>query len=622
MIAEPARAGAHDVLALQRAVGNRAVRALLRAADDSPDRAVVQRRISPSVIARSTDASPEAIHEAAGRGLLTPATRIPYADRIQRAFGRHAIIDAPAHVGDAATASATAMNAAAYTSRGHVVFAGTPDLRTAAHEAAHIVQQAAGVHVPWGVGRAGDSYEAHADAVAERVVAGQSAEAMLDHVAPRATSSGRASVAEGAVQRKILRSVLSHTTRRKESIDPSELDAVVERVFQLNTRGARAIKNNSDRRRVREILTRLYANDQAYEDADQLVDAINDRLALGVQLQAIDFSRPDLAQNHPEREDFKQAVEDTTNLDPDAAWDTVMSGVSEQEQLNLDNRKHAGNEHYAKVARQFSSHLAVPQRRRAALWSGGFDASLYAQHQGYVTLEATPAGRLFDQLKLHHDFSVLGPLWNQLSTKFVESFQGEVHVFMRTLDSESVLFRQEIEAVMGLAEKGVVREIHWHVLKNVGPALVEVGEGGEPLDAKSDWDGFANFRLAAEVMDRERGRLKGPNETARTMRLKLQRQARSIDEHLESLAKHMVRWAGDNDLFGLDHDDGFKISYEEALKIIDKKAPLHDIWHHITLQLGNATLREKPIEALVEEMEDYIQKQYEEIAKPRDLVFF
>jgi hypothetical protein len=61
-----------------------------------------------------------------------------------------------------------------------VAFRGTPDLFTAAHEAAHVVQQRGGVQLRGGVGQAGDRYEQHADAVAHAVVRGESAEALLD----------------------------------------------------------------------------------------------------------------------------------------------------------------------------------------------------------------------------------------------------------------------------------------------------------------------------------------------------------------------------------------------------------------------------------------------------------
>jgi hypothetical protein len=71
------------------------------------------------------------------------------------------------------------MGAEAYATGHHVVFAKEPDLHTAAHEAAHVVQQAKGVHLYGGVGQAGDAYEQNADAVADRVVRGESAEDLL-----------------------------------------------------------------------------------------------------------------------------------------------------------------------------------------------------------------------------------------------------------------------------------------------------------------------------------------------------------------------------------------------------------------------------------------------------------
>jgi hypothetical protein len=71
------------------------------------------------------------------------------------------------------------MGATAYASNNSVAFAGTPDLHTAAHEAALVVLLRGGVQLKGGVGEVGDRYEQHADAVADRVVRGESAEALL-----------------------------------------------------------------------------------------------------------------------------------------------------------------------------------------------------------------------------------------------------------------------------------------------------------------------------------------------------------------------------------------------------------------------------------------------------------
>jgi hypothetical protein len=116
---------------------------------------------------------------------------LPHFARIQAAFGRHDISDIRAHLDDGAVQATRAIGAEAYATGRDVAFGRAPDLHTAAHEAAHVVQQRAGVSLLGGVGAAGDPYERHADAVADAVAAGQSAEALLDEMAP---SGGGAAV--------------------------------------------------------------------------------------------------------------------------------------------------------------------------------------------------------------------------------------------------------------------------------------------------------------------------------------------------------------------------------------------------------------------------------------------
>lgn len=126
----------------------------------------------------------KSVHEAATRGTQGSGKSLPFLSQIQRAFGRHDLSHARAHEGPRAASAARAMGASAYTMGHHVAFGGAPDLHTAAHEAAHIVQQRAGVKLAGNVGKIGDVYERHADAVAEQVVKGQSAEALLEQMAP------------------------------------------------------------------------------------------------------------------------------------------------------------------------------------------------------------------------------------------------------------------------------------------------------------------------------------------------------------------------------------------------------------------------------------------------------
>jgi Domain of unknown function (DUF4157) len=155
------------VLAIQRAAGNQAVMRMLDARRPGHPLAgpvpAVQRssEIEPDgdvqrAAAALHEPSDEAIRSAAADGVRTPSVPLPHLDRIQASFGRHSIAHVQAHVGPEAARASRAMNALAYASGDHVVFGSTPDLRTAAHEAAHIVQQQAGVQLSGGIGRAGD----------------------------------------------------------------------------------------------------------------------------------------------------------------------------------------------------------------------------------------------------------------------------------------------------------------------------------------------------------------------------------------------------------------------------------------------------------------------------------
>lgn len=158
-----------SVVALQQAAGNQAVGRLLRAQTG-------------------------AALQAAAEGTKGAAQALPHLDRIQRSFGRHDLSAVQAFTGARAGLAARALGASAFTYGDRVAFAEPPSLRTAAHEAAHVVQQREGVQLEGGAGRRGGAYERHADRVAEAVVKGDPAERLLDEVAPG--RPGRAGAAE------------------------------------------------------------------------------------------------------------------------------------------------------------------------------------------------------------------------------------------------------------------------------------------------------------------------------------------------------------------------------------------------------------------------------------------
>ncbi len=121
---------------------------------------------------------------------------LPHKDKIQESFGRHDVSGVRAFVGGDAGEQAQAIGASAFATGDAVAFSGTPSLHTAAHEAAHVIQQRAGVVALKGINPSGSLHERHADAVADAVVTGRSAEPLLD-----AMPSGGGATTDNAIQR-------------------------------------------------------------------------------------------------------------------------------------------------------------------------------------------------------------------------------------------------------------------------------------------------------------------------------------------------------------------------------------------------------------------------------------
>ncbi|HEV2860039.1 MAG TPA: DUF4157 domain-containing protein [Pyrinomonadaceae bacterium] len=131
----------------------------------------------------------------AKNGTAGHAGPLPYLGRIQQSFGPgHHLGQVKAYVGGRAAAAARSLEAEAYAVGDSVAFGTAPSLRTAAHEAAHVVQQRHGVQLQGGVGRPGDAYERNADAVADRVVRGESAQELLYSFPPAGAGASSSAV--------------------------------------------------------------------------------------------------------------------------------------------------------------------------------------------------------------------------------------------------------------------------------------------------------------------------------------------------------------------------------------------------------------------------------------------
>ncbi|MBM4393338.1 MAG: DUF4157 domain-containing protein [Deltaproteobacteria bacterium] len=147
--------------------------------------------------------SDEQTHQTADAGVAGGGSKLPHFETIAQAFGpAHAgkVKGIDAHVGGEAANATGQLGVQAYASGNSVAFGQAPDLHSAAHEAAHVVQQRAGVVQPkLGVGQPNDEYEREADAVADRVVSGQSAADLLRHYDGKDGAAGK-SVQSKAVQ--------------------------------------------------------------------------------------------------------------------------------------------------------------------------------------------------------------------------------------------------------------------------------------------------------------------------------------------------------------------------------------------------------------------------------------
>jgi len=169
----------------------------------SPGKQTLVEQVYGIQMRRAEDVAPvdgDVVRDAATAGVSGSGGSLPHLGRIQTAFGAaHDLSSVQAHVGGEAAAACDTIGAVAYAAGGRVAFRDQPDLHTAAHEAAHVVQQTSGVRLQAGVGEAGDAYERHADAVADQVVRGESAADLLgEHGAV-----GTPSVAATAVQRRV-----------------------------------------------------------------------------------------------------------------------------------------------------------------------------------------------------------------------------------------------------------------------------------------------------------------------------------------------------------------------------------------------------------------------------------
>lgn len=221
----------------------------------------------------AADLAPGTTQDLAATGVAGPGSALPHLDQIQASFGHHDVSRVGAHVGGAAAVASSAIGAHAYAVGDQVAFAQSPDLHLAAHEAAHVVQQRGGVSLKGGVGQAGDAHEQHADAVADAVVAGRSAEPLLNDYAGRGAASA-------TIQRKGADAAQVGGLVDKMTTDTSGLAhelAVLEHAETdclniLEKWRAGSLKSGPAMAKLIEVIRRMYGPVNAFGDAQRRID--------------------------------------------------------------------------------------------------------------------------------------------------------------------------------------------------------------------------------------------------------------------------------------------------------------------------------------------------------------
>lgn len=172
---------------------------------------------------------------------------------------------------------------------------------------------------------------------------------------------------------------------------------------------------------------------------------------------------------HPEYLDFREGFSPhLTTTEINQLWKKIIYGTTYIKNRIKNGLSYKNNPYFEDVANFLDGKklLSSDQGKKSALWSGGYDVSLFARKRGYATLENTPAGKVFDNLVLCDNWKPLGQLWNHLSEKYVHNVDKEVHVFFRVHDPMSVLERKEIFTLMKIDGVNLI----FHPLFNTGVA--------------------------------------------------------------------------------------------------------------------------------------------------------
>ncbi len=126
---------------------------------------------------------------------------LPHFDAIQESFGRYGVGNVTARMGGEAAKAADAIGAEAYASGNDVAFQRAPSLHTAAHEAAHVVQQRGGVQLKGDVGVAGEMAGGSAPSAVQSTAVQREAAPPNSGPAPETKPQQKSPLVEALIQR-------------------------------------------------------------------------------------------------------------------------------------------------------------------------------------------------------------------------------------------------------------------------------------------------------------------------------------------------------------------------------------------------------------------------------------
>lgn len=264
-------------------------------------------------------------------GMTGPVGNLPHLARIQTSFGPgHDLSGVRAHVGGSAAVAAQGMGAMAFTMGEQVAFRKPPDLFTAAHEAAHVVQQRAGLPLDGVPGR--PALEQSADRVAERVVRDTSSEDLFPGVSSGSSLAGMVQMRRLPADTEALLVDPSNP-----SVPPPNFDANSEGLMLLLQRAVAEMKTDEIVQAVKTMLGGLsWWEFVKLPQGLMLVRASN----------AIQSIRPDLTLGDPKLIDTgpRSGTADAANLqklvtNANAVFDKIASGSVDSDLTDIFGKK-------------------------------------------------------------------------------------------------------------------------------------------------------------------------------------------------------------------------------------------------------------------------------------------